>query len=64
MIIIVPIVVLFIVALVVFAIILTIFCVKSRQKDSRYKELIVEMEKLESSVARECKLGNDVIMMS
>ena len=53
----VPIAVLFVVGLVVFAVVVLIFCYNARLKDSRYNQLIVEMEKLESSVARECKLG-------
>ena len=55
--IIVPIVVVFIIVVVVIVVILLVVCYRGRQKDSRYKELIVEMEKLESTVARECKLG-------
>ena len=59
--IIVPIAVLFVLGMVIFAVVIFIFYYKSRQKDSRYKELIVEMEKLESSVARECKLGEGML---
>lgn len=55
--IIVPIVVAFLIIVAVIVIILLVVCYRGRQKDSRYKELIVEMEKLESTVARECKLG-------
>ena len=40
-----------------FAAIVVLLCYRAREKDSRYNQLIVEMEKLESSVARECKLG-------
>ncbi|CAI8020286.1 Plexin-A4 [Geodia barretti] len=54
---IVPIVVTFLIIVVVIVVILLVVCYRGRQKDSRYKELIVEMEKLESTVARECKLG-------
>ena len=38
-------------------VIVAIFCRKARQKDRKYDQLILELEKLESSVARECKLG-------
>ena len=55
--IIIPIVVAFLIIVMVVVVILLVVCYRARQKDSRYKELIVEMEKLESSVARECKLG-------
>ena len=52
-----PIAVMFVAGMIFFAVVVFIFCYKAHQKDSRYKELIVEMEKLESSVARECKQG-------
>ena len=42
---------------VVLMVIVTVFCRKARQKDRKYDQLILELEKLESSVARECKLG-------
>ena len=41
----------------VFMVVFAVFCRKTRQKDRRYDQLILELEKLESSVARECKLG-------
>ena len=56
-IIIVPIAVTFVIVVMVVVFILLVVCYRARVKDSRYRELIVEMEKLESSVARECKLG-------
>ena len=49
-----------IVALVIFIVVVVVFCRKSRQKDRRYDQLILELEKLESSVARECKLGEHI----
>ena len=54
-----PIAGLFAIGMVVFAIVVLIFCYRAKQKDHRYNQLIVEMEKLESSVARECKLGEE-----
>ena len=42
---------------VVLMVIVAVFCRKARQKDRKYDQLILELEKLESSVARECKLG-------
>ena len=50
-----------IVALVIFIVVVVVFCRKSRQKDRRYDQLILELEKLESSVARECKLGEHMV---
>ena len=49
--------ILFLIGIAVFAVVVSIFCHRARQKDHRYNELIMEMERLESSVARECKLG-------
>lgn len=46
-----------IISTVVFIVVVAIFCSKAKQKDRRYDELMFELEKLESSVARECKLG-------
>ena len=40
-----------------FMCVVAIFCRKTRQKDRRYDQLMLELEKLESSVARECKQG-------
>ena len=45
------------IAAAIFIVIVAVFCRKTRQKDQRYDQLILELEKLESSVARECKLG-------
>ena len=42
---------------VVLMVIVAVFCRKARQKDRKYDQLILELEKLESSVARECKQG-------
>ena len=42
---------------VVLMVIVAIFCWKAHQKYCKYDQLILELEKLESSVARECKLG-------
>lgn len=42
---------------VIFIVLFAVFCRKARQKDQRYEQLMMELEKLESSVARECKLG-------
>lgn len=47
----------FIICAAVFIVVVAVFCSKAKQKDRRYDELMVELEKLESSVARECKLG-------
>ena len=44
-------------ATVVFIVLVAVFCRKARQKDRKYDQLILELEKLESSVARECKIG-------
>ena len=55
--IVVPVVVVFVLGMAVFVVVVLLFCYTTRQKDSRYNQLMVEMEKLESSVARECKLG-------
>ena len=41
----------------IFIVVVAVFCRKTRQKDQRYDQLILELERLESSVARECKLG-------
>ncbi|XP_064399095.1 plexin A3-like isoform X2 [Halichondria panicea] len=41
----------------VFIVLVAVFCRNTRRKDQRYEQLILELEKLESSVARECKLG-------
>ena len=46
-----------VVVVVILIVIVTVFCRKARQKDRKYDQLILELEKLESSVARECKLG-------
>ena len=46
-----------IVATVIFIVLVAVFCRKTRQKDRKYDQLILELEKLESSVARECKIG-------
>ena len=46
-----------VVVAVILIVIVTVFCRKARQKDRKYDQLILELEKLESSVARECKLG-------
>ena len=51
--------VLFIIGTVVFVIVVFVFCHRTRQKDQRYSQLMMEMERLESSVARECKLGEE-----
>ena len=40
-----------------FMCVVAIFCRKTHQKDKRYDQLMLELEKLESSVARECKQG-------
>lgn len=49
----------FLILLVVFLIVIcAVFCRKAKQKDQRYDQLMMELERLESSVARECKLGN------
>ena len=40
-----------------FMCVVAIFCRKAQQKDKRYDQLMLELEKLESSVARECKQG-------
>ena len=42
-----------------FIVVVAVFCRKTRQKDQKYDQLILELERLESSVARECKLGNE-----
>ena len=47
----------FIICAAFFIVVVAIFCRKTKQKDRRYDQLILELEKLESSVARECKLG-------
>ena len=44
-------------AAVIFMVLVAVFCRKARQKDRKYDQLILELEKLESSVARECKIG-------
>lgn len=44
-------------AVVIFMVLVAVFCRKARQKDRKYDQLILELEKLESSVARECKIG-------
>ena len=41
-----------IVTVVIFIVLVAIFCRKTRQKDRKYDQLILELEKLESSVAR------------
>lgn len=46
-----------VVAIVIFMVLIAVFCRKARQKDRKYDQLILELEKLESSVARECKIG-------
>ena len=46
-----------IMAIVIFIVLVAIFCRKARQKDRKYDQLILELEKLESSVASECKIG-------
>ena len=46
-----------ILCVVIFIILFAVFCRKTRQKDQRYDQLMMELERLESSVARECKLG-------
>ena len=46
-----------IVATVIFIVLVAVFCRKARQKDRKYEQLILELEKLESSVVRECKIG-------
>ncbi len=46
-----------ILCVVIFIVLFAVFYRKARQKDERYDQLMVELEKLESSVARECKLG-------
>jgi len=43
----------------IFIVVVAVFCRKTRQKDQKYDQLILELERLESSVARECKLGNE-----
>ena len=48
---------LIIVCVAVFIVLCTVFFRKTRQKDQRYDQLMMELERLESSVARECKLG-------
>ena len=37
--------------------VVAIFCWKAQQKDRRYNQVMLELKKLESSVARECKQG-------
>jgi len=49
--------VIIILCVVIFIVLFAVFYRKARQKDERYDQLMVELEKLESSVARECKLG-------
>ncbi len=46
-----------IISIAVFIVLVAVFCRNTRRKDQRYEQLILELEKLESSVARECKLG-------
>ena len=41
----------------VFIVLVAVFCRNARKKDQKYDQLILELERLESSVARECKLG-------
>ena len=49
--------VIIVVAAVIFIVLVAVFCRKTQQKDRKYDQLILELEKLESSVARECKIG-------
>ena len=46
-----------ILCVVIFMVLFAVFCRKAKQKDQRYEQLMMELERLESSVARECKLG-------
>lgn len=46
-----------ILCVVIFIVLFAVFCRKAKQKDQRYDLLMMELERLESSVARECKLG-------
>lgn len=46
-----------ILCVVIFIVLFAVFCSKTRQKDQRYDQLMMELEKMESNVARECKLG-------
>ncbi len=41
----------------VFIVLVAVFCRNTRKKDQRYNQLILDLEKMESSVASECKLG-------
>ncbi len=50
-----------IISIAVFIVLVAVFCRNTRRKDQRYEQLILELEKLESSVARECKLGEWVV---
>ncbi len=55
----------FLILLVVILIVLfAVFCSKTKQKDQRYDQLMMELERLESSVARECKLGEETTVDS
>ncbi len=46
-----------ILSIVVVIVVVAVFCPKTRQKDRRYDLLILELERMESSVARECRIG-------
>ena len=46
----------------IFIVVVAVFCRKTRQKDQKYDQLILELERLESSVARECKLGRKSVL--
>lgn len=49
-----------ILCVVIFIVLFAVFCRKAKQKDQRYDQLMMELERLESSVARECKLGEEI----